>query len=453
VQSESASKRLSFPDRFLWGAATSAYQIEGAWNVDGKGESIWDRFCHNLGNVVNGDTGDVACDHYNRLDQDIALMKDLGIASYRFSISWPRVLPSGKKPVNQAGLDFYDRLVDKLLSQGIQPFPTLYHWDLPQLLQDQGGWLSREVCAHFGEYADVVVGRLGDRVQHWTTLNEPWCIAALGHATGEHAPGIRDHQKAVTVGHHLMVAHGLATQAIRAGKHGAGQPMVGIVLILVPTDPASVSSADQALAEQAWRQDCSYFMDPLFAAAYPQLSENLVLPVKPGDLELIGQKLDFLGMNYYSRSVIGVNGRVIAVPQAEYTETGWEVHPDSLRRLLVRISKEYDLPPIYITENGAAFQDSISADGRILDLRRLSYLREHLEQAWLAIQDGVDLRGYFAWSLMDNFEWAHGYSKRFGIVHVDFTSQKRTIKASGHWYAEVIKQNAVEQSPTIPIAT
>jgi beta-glucosidase len=435
-----------FPDNFLWGAATSACQIEGAWNLDGKGESIWDRFGHTPGRVFNGDTADIACDHYKRWQEDIDLMVELGLGGYRFSISWPRIMPDGKKPVNSLGLDFYDRLVDKLLAANIQVFPTLYHWDLPQALQDLGGWTSRDVTKRFAEYAEVVVDRLGDRVRHWTTLNEPWCIAALGYATGEHAPGYKDKEKAVAAGHHLLVAHGLACQAIRSAARGSIRPEVGIVLILTPTDPASESPQDHALAEESWRRDCGYFMDPLFRGSYPPDLEGLPALVRAGDLELISTKLDFLGMNYYSRTVLGINGKIEIVPGSQYTETGWEVHPAALRKLLVRISREYTLPPIYITENGAAFEDQISSDGRILDQARLTYLRDHLEQAWLAIQDGVDLRGYFAWSLLDNFEWAHGYSKRFGIVHVNFADQKRTIKQSGRWYANVIKQNAVGQS-------
>lgn len=439
------SDSLRFPNRFLWGAATSACQIEGAWNVEGKGESIWDRFGHTPGRIFNGDTADVACDHYRLWERDVDLMIELGLGAYRFSISWPRIMPNGKGPINIAGLDFYDRLVDKLLAANIQLFPTLYHWDLPQSLQDIGGWTNRDVTKRFADYAEVVAQRLGDRIRHWTTLNEPWCIAVLGNATGEHAPGYKDRQIAINVGHNLLVAHGLACQAIRASTATAE---MGIVLNLTPTDPASDSWQDQAIAEEIWRQECSYFMDPIFRGVYPQDARGL--HIQPGDLELIATKLDFLGVNFYFRTVLGINGKVEAMPGSQYTEMGWEVHPPSLRRLLVRISKDYKLPPIYITENGAAFPETISTDGRILDYARLAYLRDHLEQAWLAIQDGVDLRGYFAWSLLDNFEWEHGYSKRFGIVHVNYANQKRTIKESGHWYTSVIKQNAIGEFPSAP---
>ena len=435
-----------FPDGFLWGVGTSAYQIEGAWNEDGKGESIWDRFSHTPGRVFNGETGDSACEHYKRFEQDIGLIKALGLKSYRFSISWPRVFPSGRKPVNPLGLDFYDRLVDKLLAANIQAFPTLYHWDLPQALQDKGGWTNRDVLNYFAEYAYSVVERLGDRVQHWATLNEPWCIAALGHATGEHAPGIKDESTAITVGHNLLVAHGLATQAIRSLSFRTHKPKVGIVLILTPSDPESDSGGDKAAAEENWRKDCGYFMDPLFRGAYPEFLKTPGSLLKDGDLNIISEKLDFLGMNYYSRTVFNTSGKVDVIPGSQYTDTGWEIHPPSLRNMLVKMSAEYTLPPIYITENGAAFKDRLSDNGGVLDPERLDYIRKHLQQVWLAIQDGVDVRGYFAWSLMDNFEWAHGYSKRFGIVHVDFSNQKRTIKESGRWYASVIERNAVDRS-------
>jgi beta-glucosidase len=443
---------LAFPKGFVWGAGTSAHQIEGAGNLDGKGESIWDRFSRTPGRVYNGQTGDIACDHYHRFPEDVALMKDLGLKSYRFSISWPRVLPCGTRPVNLPGLDFYDRLVDALLAANIEPFPTLYHWDLPQLLQDQGGWLNREVSEYFAEYAGVVVNRLGDRVRHWATLNEPWCIAVLGYLTGEHAPGLKDKQAAIQVGHNLLLGHGLATKAIRAATNQARKLSVGIVLIQGWTDPASQSASDRTIAENCWKRDCGHFMDPLFRGEYPaSLAENMPC-VQPGDLELISQELDFLGMNYYSRTVIGTNGNATSVPGSEYTDMGWEVHPASLRKLLERVSKEYKLPPIYITENGAAFKDTLSADGRVYDARRQAYINDHLEQVWLAIQDGVDVRGYFLWSLLDNFEWQHGYSKRFGIVHVDFTTQKRIIKESGSWYAGVIRQNALSKLPMVPSA-
>ncbi len=460
------TRTFSFPQGFLWGAATAAYQIEGAWNEDGKGESIWDRFSHTPGKVHNGETGDVADDHYHRYREDIARMQQLGLQAYRFSISWPRVLPTGRGLVQPRGLDFYDRLVDVLLEAKIQPFATLYHWDLPQALQDQGGWGNRDVCGYFADYAAVMVRRLGDRVRHWATFNEPEVVAFAGHAGGEHAPGVRDRKLAMQVTHHLLVAHGRATQAIRASSQ---QAQAGIVLNIWPSEPASEAPEDRAAAAQEWQVGPALFLDPLFRAYYPPVALELAgenaPAVEPGDMALIAQPLDFLGINYYSRLVMSAQGRV-RVPDAEYTEMGWEVHAPSLRSMLVQISKDYHLPPLYITENGAAFQDEVSPDGdepprepqgresevevragssvHVHDPRRLNYLKEHFKQARLAIDDGVDLRGYFVWSLLDNFEWANGYSKRFGLFYVDYATQQRILKDSGEWYAKVIAQNRVE---------
>jgi beta-glucosidase len=427
-----------FPSNFLWGAATASYQIEGAWNEDGKGESIWDRFSHTPGKVENGDTGDVACDHYHRYQDDIALMRQLGLKAYRFSVSWPRVIPAGRGSINRAGLDFYDRLVDALLAANIEPFLTLYHWDLPQALHDAGGWESRETCHAFADYAALLAKRLGDRVKRWATFNEPGVVAFDGFESGEHAPGVRDMNRALHVAHNLLVAHGLAAHAIRSIDP---RLEVGIVLNLWPVDPASDALEDVAAAEQAW--DISgekLFLDPLFAAHSPQAETSYV---QAGDLALIAQRLDFLGVNYYSRNVIGVDGSISPVPGSEYTEMGWEVCAPALRRLLNRINAEYRLPPIYITENGAAFPDEVSGDGHVHDPRRLNYLREHFIQTRLAMQDGVDVRGYFVWSLLDNFEWGHGYSKRFGLIRVNYETQQRIIKDSGAWYADVIRNNAV----------
>ncbi len=439
------SQLIVFPPDFTWGAATAAYQIEGAWNEDGKGESIWDRFSHTPGKVRDGNTGDVACDHYHRYAEDIALMGRLGLKAYRFSIAWPRVIPGGCGPANLAGLDFYDRLVDALLAANIQPFVTLYHWDLPQALQERGGWGNRDVCGSFAEYAALMARRLGDRVRHWTTLNEPWVIAFEGHRSGRHAPGLQDERLALQVAHHLLVAHGLAVQAIRASE---AQAEVGIALNLWPVDPATDSPADRGAAEQAWQKDCVWFLDPLFRAHYPpavwQAHGANVPTVQPGDLALISQRLDFLGVNFYARSVLGASGAVSRVPGTEYTEIGWEIHPPALRRLLVRLHREYRLPPLYITENGAAFADELSSDKRVHDPRRVTYLREHLIQIRQAMDDGVNVRGYFVWSLLDNFEWAHAYSKRFGLVYVDYATQQRIVKDSGEWYAQVIARNGLE---------
>ncbi len=435
---------LTFPEGFLWGAATAAYQIEGAWNADGKGESIWDRFCHTPAHIENDDTGDVACDHYHRWREDVALMRQLGLQAYRFSVSWPRVIPAGRGAVNPPGLDFYDRLVDALLAADIQPFVTLYHWDLPQALQDRGGWGRRDTCGYFADYADVMARRLGDRVRYWATFNEPWVVAFVGHHYGWHAPGLQDEALALQVAHHLLVAHGLATQALRAAN---ARLQVGIVLNTRPVEPATDREPDRALAEQAWQRNEGWFLDPLLRAQYPPAAwadyGDRTPAVQPGDMALIAQTLDWLGVNYYSRGV-AQEGRIISpVPGSEYTDMGWEIHAPALRRLLVRLKQEYPIPPLYITENGAAFPDQVSPDGRVHDPRRIAYLHDHLVQARLAIDDGVDLRGYFAWSLLDNFEWAYGYSKRFGLVYVDYATQQRIVKDSGEWYARVIAANDV----------
>jgi beta-glucosidase len=433
-----------FPADFIWGAATASYQIEGAWDEDGKGESIWDRFCHNPGNIANGDTGDVACDHYHRYREDVALMQRLGLKAYRFSISWPRILPEGQGQVNGKGLDFYERLVDALIDAGIEPFVTLYHWDLPQTLQDEGGWMSRDICTTFADYAAVMVKRLGDRVKYWTTINEPQVVAFVGYGEGRHAPGWKDPKAAYRVAYQLLIAHGMAVQAIRA--HSADL-QVGIVLNQWQVDPASDSPEDIAAAERDWREEKTLFLNAIFSAQEPGSRFSWVqdngLEMINGDPELISQPLDYLGLNSYSRHVISADGEVDRVPGSEYTDMGWEVHAPALRRLLNRMNTEYNLPPIYITENGAAFRDVVTSDGSIHDDRRLDYLRQHLIQTSLSIQDGVDIRGYFVWSLLDNFEWAYGYTKRFGIVRVDYETQERTIKDSGHWYSQVSAKNAV----------
>jgi beta-glucosidase len=437
-----------FPSNFIWGAATAAYQIEGAWDADGKGPSIWDHFSHIPGKVTNNDTGDVACDHYHRFPEDIAIMRQLGLKAYRFSVSWPRILPQGIGRVNLAGLDFYDQLVDSLLAANIQPFITLHHWDYPQALYEKGGWLNRENLPAFADFAALMVKRLGDRITKWATFNEPGVIAWDGFVSGEHAPGIKgDIAKARQVSHNLMVAHGLAVQAIR----GVNPDLeVGIVLSQWGVDPASDDPADIAAAEHAWNVFDTTFLHPIFKGYYHpawlDAIEGFALDIHSGDLALIAQKLDFLGINSYSRSVISATeGRLDHIPGSEYTDMGWEVCAPAFRRMLVKIHTDYDLPPIYITENGAAYQDEISPDGKVHDPRRLDYLRQHFIQARLAMQDGVDIRGYFVWSLLDNFEWGHGYTKRFGIVRVDYDTLQRTIKDSGKWYSRVIASNSVAE--------
>lgn len=434
---------VTFPSDFAWGAATAAYQIEGAFNEDGRGESIWDRFSHTPGKVHNGDTGDVACDHYHRYREDIALMKQIGLKAYRFSVSWPRVLPNGHErsggTANPAGLDFYDKLVDELLNANIQPFLTLYHWDLPQALQDRGGWGNRDTCGYFADYATLMAKRLADRVSYWTTFNEPWVSAFIGNHEGRHAPGLTDTKLAMHVTHHLLVAHGLATQAIRTI---APQASMGIVLDFAPPEPAYDTEENRAVAETIWQQGGALFLDPLFRGQYPlavqpSLQEYEV-PIQPGDHVLIAQPLDFVGINFYRRMVFDERGSPVRVPSAEYTEMDWEVHAPAFKRLLLRLTSDYSLPPIYITENGAAFTDNVSSDGAVHDERRVNYFREHLGAVREAMAEGADIRGYFAWSLLDNFEWAEGYSKRFGLIYVDYPTQQRIIKDSGKWYAQVI---------------
>jgi beta-glucosidase len=437
---------LHFPTDFLWGAATAAYQIEGAWNEDDKGESIWDRFSHTPGKITNNDTGDIACDHYHRYPEDIALMGQLGLKAYRFSVSWPRVLPNGFGRVNSSGLDFYDRLVDGLLAANIEPFITLHHWDYPQVLQDKGGWINRDNLPYFADFAALMVKRLGDRVCRWTTMNEPGDIAENGYGSGEHAPGVmNDCKKVRQVIHNLMVAHGLAVQAIRAIN---AELEVGISVDQWGVDPVSDDPADVAAAELAWNKPRTAFLPPIFRGHYHSsmidTGGDHLPEIKSGDMALISQKLDFLGISSYSRTLIGAHGVKSPVPGSEYTDMGWEVCAPSFRRMLNRINNDYNLPPIYITENGAAFTDVVDADGIIHDERRLDFLRQHITQMGLAIQDGVDIHGYFVWSLLDNFEWGYGTTKRFGLVRVDFDTQKRTIKESGKWYSRVIASNSVD---------
>jgi beta-glucosidase len=435
-----------FPHNFLWGAATAAYQVEGAWNEDGRGESIWDRFSHTPGNVSNGDTGDIACDHYHRYEEDVALMRRLGLRAYRFSTSWSRVLPTGRGRINPKGLDFYDRLVDRLCAANIEPLLTLYHWDLPQALQDEGGWDNRNTAYAFADYAALMVKRLGDRVKYWTTFNEPSVITYIGFITGEHAPGFKDQRMAYQVAHHLMVAHGLGVQAIRAAKPDLN---AGIVLNLWPAEPASDSAEDVAAADKFWNESETLFLDPIFKGHYPPAVYDKIgsdMPkIHDGDLALIAQKLDYVGINYYSRHVVSAKGELKEIPGSEYTEMGWEVCAPALRRMLVKINREYNLPPIIITENGVAFKDEVSADGKIHDPRRIEYLKNHFIQTRLAMLDGVDVRGYMVWSLMDNFEWGHGFSKRFGLTYTDYVTQQRIVKDSGEWYANVIRTNEVSE--------
>ena len=446
----------SFPQDFVWGAATASYQIEGAAREAGRGESVWDRFCATSGKVRNGDSGEVACDFYHRYREDVALMRDLGIGAFRFSIAWPRVLPTGRGPVNEAGFDFYDRLVDELLANEIEPFVTLFHWDTPQALEDESGWPARATAEAFVEYAETVSGRLGDRVHHWITHNEPWVHAWIGYAWGEHAPGRTSEIDAVAAAHHLLLSHGWAVDAIR---RNAPDAQVGITLNLSHAYPASDTPEDEAAAWQVDGQGNRWFLDPIFRGAYPAdlLERNEIVEpfVRDGDLEAISAPLDFLGVNNYFRFVVsaGTDGpRMQRDSGAQHTDMGWEVYPDGLNRLLVRVARDYAPPAVYVTENGAAFGDVRVHDGRVHDPERTAYLESYIAAVSDAIADGAPVKGYFVWSLLDNFEWAHGYSKRFGIVYVDYPTLDRVPKDSFYWYRDFIKSRPRAPRPS-PIAT
>jgi beta-glucosidase len=438
TRAEALARR--FPDQFLWGAATAAYQIEGAWDADGKGESIWDRFCRIPGAIEDGSSGDVACDHYHRVADDLELMSQLGLGGYRFSVSWPRVVPSGTGPVNDRGLDFYDRLVDGLLERNIRPFVTLYHWDLPQALQERGGWADPAVPAWFAEYSDVVARRLGDRVSDWVTINEPHVVAFAGHHAGVHPPGVRDLGTALTVAHHLLLAHRAGADAIRAAAPAAS---VGIALNLSPSDPASASEDDVLATQVADGALNRWFLDPLHGRGYPAQVVERYGALAPPALDGYDGGLDFLGINYYTRQVVratdtGPLGFEVTTPRGPVTEMGWEIHPTGLRELLLRVQRDYDPFRVYVTESGAAFADDASG----ADPDRVAYLTDHFAAAASARDDGVPLMGYFVWSLMDNFEWHNGLEKRFGIVYVDYESQRRTIKASGRFVRDVATAQA-----------
>ncbi|HEX9380323.1 MAG TPA: GH1 family beta-glucosidase [Gaiellaceae bacterium] len=446
----------SFPHDFVWGAATASYQIEGAAHEAGRGESVWDRFCATPGKVRNGDSGEVACDFYHRYRNDVALMRELGLDAFRFSIAWPRVLPTGRGQINEAGLDFYDRFVDDLLANEIEPFATLFHWDTPQVLEDAGGWPARATAEAFVEYTDAVVGRLGDRVRNWITHNEPWVHAWIGHAWGEHAPGRTNETDAVAAAHHLLLSHGWAVEAIRRASPDA---QVGITLNLSHAYPASDAPEDEAAAWQVDGEGNRWFLDPIFRGAYPanllERKEIVAAFVRDGDLEAISAPLDFLGVNNYFRFVVsaGADGpRMERDSEAQHTDMGWEIYPDGLRRLLVRVARDYAPPALYVTENGAAFSDVRVHDGRVHDPERIAYLESHIAAVSRAIADGAPVKGYFVWSLLDNFEWAHGYSKRFGIVYVDYPTLDRVPKDSFYWYRDFIASRPRAPRPS-PIAT
>lgn len=442
-----------FPDGFLWGAATASYQIEGASADDNKGESIWDRFTHTPGKIARGENGDVACDHYHRWQEDVDLMAGLGLGSYRFSVSWPRIFPGGRGPAEPRGVDFYRRLVDRLNEKGIVPAVTLYHWDLPQALQSEGGWANRDTAYRFADYAAFMFEKLGPAVPMWITHNEPFVAAFMGHAIGEHAPGNHSPFRAVRVSHHLLLSHGLAVQAFR--QAGLGDARIGITHFLWPQEPATPKRRD---VEAACRMDGiinRWFLDPVFRGSYPPdiwqwyVSRLCRPPVKDGDLAVISTPSDFLGVNYYSRmvhraSLNPLTGAAEVKKPAGRTEMGWEIYSDGLYSLLVRLYREYGPLPLFVTENGIACRDTPALDGSVEDDDRIAYLRDHLAACLKAVHDGVDLRGYYVWSLMDNFEWALGYEKRFGLFRVDFSTGRRFWKKSAHWYQKVIAENAVE---------
>jgi beta-glucosidase len=438
-----------FPAGFQWGTATAAYQIEGAADEGGRGPSIWDRFSHTPGMTENGDTGDIACDHFHRWEQDLELMAELGVSAYRFSIAWSRVLPTGRGRVNHAGLAFYDRLVDKLLDLDITPFPTLYHWDLPQALEDEGGWTVRSTAEAFADYADLVVGELGDRVSRWMTLNEPWCSAILGYMAGYHAPGRRGIDSGLAAAHHLLLGHGMAVARVR--EHGI---KVGIVVNQDWKVPASSHPVDLAATLVADQKMAGWFVDPVMGRGYPvEAMADYgwdMAPVRDGDMELIAQPIDHFGLNYYTRQVVRASDlneaeRLdVLVHGPEFTDMGWEVQPEGLTVLLRRLAEDYGQTEIYITENGVAYPDLVDGNGYVDDHDRIDFLKRHLTAAHDAIRAGVPLRGYFLWSFMDNFEWAFGYSKRFGIVRVDYPTQRRIPKASFDWYRRVIAANALD---------
>lgn len=437
---------VSFPPGFLWGTATSAYQIEGAADVDGKGESIWDRFCTVPGAIVDGSDGRTACDHYHRSGEDIALMGRLGIAAYRFSIAWTRVQPTGSGAPNVAGLDFYDRLVDGLLDAGIAPLPTLYHWDLPQALQDAGGWVDRDTALRFADYAGVVVDRLGDRIGTWVTLNEPFVSADHGHVTGEHAPGHRSRAEGLAASHHLLLAHGLGLQRIRSS---APQADVGIVLNFTPAVPDTASDADVRATEIRDDLENRWYADPLAGRGYPERTASALGwaadEVRDGDLDIIAAPLDLVGVNYYTRQIVSADPDRRPAKPLPTTAMGWEIDPPSFGQLLRWLHARYAFPKLVVTENGAAMPDTRRVDGRIDDRDRIEYVRAHLAEVCSAIDDGVPVAGYLLWSFLDNFEWAWGYTSRFGIVEVDFDTQQRIPKASAEWYARVIAANAIDE--------
>jgi len=444
-----------FPRDFLFGAATSSFQIEGATDADGRSPSIWDQFCLEEGRIADGSDGRRACEHYFRYRDDVSLMKELGLQAYRFSIAWPRVIPQGFGPINEKGLAFYDRLIDELLKQGIEPWVTLYHWDLPACLGEQGGWLNRDTTQYFADYTKKMVERLGDRVKNWITHNEPWCVASLGYRQGEHAPGMKDPRSGWVAAHHVLLSHGLAMKAIRSERSDC---KAGITLNLTPGYAASDSAADHEATRRFDGSFNRWYLDPVFKGCLPldmvpeveaECGGTLDF-IQNGDLNLIKQELDFLGINYYSRAILrgdeeapGQKPRLLTQDTTDITDMSWEVAPDGLRDLLLRLQRDYQPKGLYVTENGAAYDDAPDATGRIRDERRTRYLEKHMHAMQEALAQGVNLKGYFLWSLFDNFEWAFGYQKRFGMVWVDYETQARLPKDSALWYRDLIQKRMI----------
>ena len=448
--------RISFPQGFRWGTATAAYQIEGAWQEDGKGESIWDRFSHTPGRIQGGDTGDVSCDSYHRFREDIALMREMNLNSYRFSLSWPRIQPLGAGAVNARGIGFYGRLVDALLERGIRPLATLYHWDLPQALEDAGGWPSRDTAGRFADYAEIASKALGDRIRHWLIFNEPSIFTSLGYLTGTHAPGRRDPDAFLRATHTVNLAQAEAFRAIRAVD---SQLTVGTAFHLSPCEPATDGEADRAAAARWHALTNDWFLKPALAGGYPDAFPGGVpldrMGAREGDLEKLRAPLDLIGVNLYTRSRIranpadaeGIGAIPVDAPDGERgpsTAIGWEVCPSALREMALQLTRDYGRPVIEVTESGCAYGDQPDSRGVVRDSRRIDYHRDYLVALAEAIEAGADVRGYHVWSLLDNFEWSHGYSQRFGLVHVDFASRRRTLKESGRWYGAVASENGLQ---------
>ena len=460
--SDAAMADMSFPKGFLWGTASASYQIEGAWNEDGKGESIWDRFSHTPGKIKRGETGDVACDFYHRYREDIGIQSELGLNAARMSLSWPRILPEGRGAVNSKGLDFYDRVVDELLSRNIQPWITLFHWDLPQALEDLGGWPNRDLAEYFRDYAAVVVDHLGDRVKHWMVFNEPWVFTILGYLVGIHAPGLRQANEAIRATHTVNMAQGLAVRALRESHKKPA--MVGTAFSMASVVAASDSDDDKGAAERWHRFSNLWFLETVMNGRYPEayLRGTVAdrVEIKDGDMEKIKAPLDFIGINLYSRAVVAhepsdhhLAAKQIRGGSEEVTDFGWEVVPQALSQMVLRIAQDYPGLPIYITENGCSYGDGPGPDGKVNDLRRISFMRRYLAELNRAIRKGADVRGYFTWTLTDNFEWAEGlHGQRFGIVWCDFKTQQRVIKESGRWYSKVARSNALDFDPGEPKA-